>query len=116
MASWAVRQGDVWVEKVDPQKAAEVLAVIKAQKVEPTKSTVEGRTVLAYGEVTGHHHSLETETAHRFEIGGMVWLVVDQPTVLEHQEHGPIQLEPGLYEIGIQRQYEPAVYERPVYD
>lgn len=69
---------------------------------------------LAYGEVTGHSHAIaaaDRGTAEVFEIGAGLYLhVSDQGISLEgvtiqHEEHGPITLPPGDYEVTIQREY-----------
>lgn len=72
---------------------------------------------VAYGEVTGHSHRLaDIETAEVLEIGGGVFVrVADDGVSIEgdpgatfvHEEHGPISLAPGNYEIRIQREYSP---------
>jgi hypothetical protein len=72
-----------------------------------------GRVILAYGEVTGHHHSLsaETSTLYRVEDRGMM-LEVREPSILEHQEHGPINVAPGVYWVVRQREYTPGAVRR----
>lgn len=70
---------------------------------------------LAYGEATGHHHKLfrfgEESGAAAFDLriskNGDRYLKVLEPTILKHQEHRPIEIEPGNYNIGIQREYDP---------
>jgi hypothetical protein len=71
---------------------------------------------VAYGEVTGHHHSLLTEDLTRaevFEIGGGLFVHVSDDGVriegatFTHQEHLPVTLPPGDYEVRIQREYAP---------
>jgi hypothetical protein len=65
--------------------------------------------VLAYGEKTGHKHQflggkvsfLEDSTSKRR------FLDVTETTVLVHDEHGLIELEPNFYEVVIQREYVP---------
>lgn len=71
-----------------------------------------GRHVLAYGEVTGHHHSIaavgvtlmEPETQ---DIPGIVerFLTTVSDCPVEHQEHGTTTMEPGKWLIRTQRQY-----------
>jgi hypothetical protein len=62
-----------------------------------------GRVILAWGEVTGHHHevvALATETAPTveeaqfFELDGRRELIVLAPCVLRHQEHDAMRLYP----------------------
>ena len=64
---------------------------------------------LAYGEATGHAHKLfgenfdlrecpKTKTRH---------LRVVSPVLLKHQEHDQVEIPPGEYTIGIQKEYDP---------
>jgi hypothetical protein len=68
-----------------------------------------GRLVLAYGEVTGHHHSLalSDRVAMFREDGsgsGLFLSVSDgDPAALEHQEHKTLLINPGTYRIIRQR-------------
>lgn len=64
-----------------------------------------GRIILAYGEVTGHHHSVPASaviSAIRTE--GVTYLTLDQLTSVEHQEHAPIALDPGVWKVVRQRE------------
>jgi hypothetical protein len=67
--------------------------------------------VLAYGEVTGHAHRVETpDHAELWRVGGdinMLYLRVLAPTRIVHEEHRPIPLEPGVYRVWQQREYVP---------
>lgn len=62
-----------------------------------------GRIILAWGEVTNHHHEVLTEAgavpgiglAQFFEVDGQRELVLLGPCVLTHQEHGRIALDPA---------------------
>jgi len=86
------RHGDVQLTKVGsiPQDAV----------------LLKGRKELAYGEVTGH--------AHRIDVGdlfqtkdGEIYLKLDKIGNLSHEEHGVRTVEPGIYRVGIKRQYDP---------
>ena len=64
--------------------------------------------VLAHGEHSGHTHVLSgTALAFRADYSSPAPGVVSLPHggVLSHDEHGPIQLPPGCYEVVRQRQY-----------
>ena len=92
------RQGDVLLQRVPgvPDEAGRAVAPA-------------GRTVLALGELTGHAHVLnsadgelvEGHTAQRrfvtLAVGGM----------LTHEEHAPIAVPAGTYEVVRQREYRP---------
>jgi len=72
---------------------------------------------VAYGESTGHSHRLaDLETAEVLEIGEGIFVRVsgegvsiagDPGATFVHEEHGPVSLSPGNYEIRIQREYSP---------
>jgi hypothetical protein len=83
-----------------------------------------GRLVLAKGEATGHAHAIRAQNArlfrperfaaqrawytHRQTAETRVLLVVDrEPALLEHEEHDPITVAPGVYEVRRQREYRP---------
>ena len=98
------RQGDVLVRQVRHRT--------------PTGKDVRegGRIILAHGEVTGHAHEVleercldfDTPAAQFFEEpDGQRFLFVHRACVLTHQEHGPVSLAPGCYEVVRQREYAP---------
>lgn len=95
------RQGDVGITQV--------------AAIPPNAIAVEntGRIVLAYGEVTGHAHAIAEPEAREFthaEAGGIVrrfLQVFDRGATVRHEEHAPIPLPPGFYEITQQREYTP---------
>lgn len=71
-----------------------------------------GRLVLAEGEATGHAHVVEDERASLHAWGWWAddrYLKVDgeEPVVLVHEEHDPLSLLPGVYEVRRQREYAP---------
>ena len=94
------RQGDVLIRQVAKLPGG-------AKKVK-----VGGRIVLAYGEVTGHAHAIAPGEAAEFSFaaaGGIVrrFLKVVQEATVHHEEHAPIPLPAGVYEIVQQREYTP---------
>lgn len=99
------RQGDVFLERVDALPKSGL-----------TEVQAQGRVVLAYGEATGHAHAIYPEQgvlpAKLWDAGAERFLQVMQNTTLEHEEHGAIPLEAGVYRvskfgIGTQREYSP---------
>jgi hypothetical protein len=71
--------------------------------------------ILAYGERTGHTHRLDGR--------GQVWrqdtrlyLKLEQPSRVVHDEHGPVTLPPGVYEVVGQREYVSSEEDRRVFD
>jgi hypothetical protein len=87
------RQGDVFI--IPTQRVPD-----QAQPARP---------VLAEGEVTGHAHRLcDPSRAQMFRLGEIGYLEVnaDDATIV-HEEHGPVTVPRGAYEIRIQREYHP---------
>lgn len=95
-----MRQGDVLIIPV--AKMPENLEPIARDK---------GRVVLAYGEITGHAHTVKDKRAALFrdpKLAAVFMHVSGDATVaLEHEEHGTIEIAPGDYEIRRQREYTP---------
>jgi len=93
------RQGDVLVIPVKsiPKEAA---TQVPSEK---------GRVVLAHGEATGHHHSLLDRHVVMFRDDGMAraFIKVEKDTPLEHQEHDPINIPKGTYEVRRQVEADP---------
>ena len=101
-----VRQGDVLVVEAKRQEGLRPL---------PREG---GRVVLAHGEVTGHSHAIASKAAV-FAINEQTqrrFLEVTRPVTLSHEEHSPIQLKAGSYEVVIQREYSPSEMSRSVVD
>jgi hypothetical protein len=91
------RQGDVFVEEVSSIPT-------NAKKLE----AVNGRYILADGEVTGHHHAVEAIPGiSAYELEGKIYLHVDEaPAELTHEEHGHFNLPAGkTFESYIQKEY-----------
>ena len=75
----------------------------------------QGRIVLAYGEVTGHAHAILDASASLYETADAAerWLRVGKGgAVLVHEEHAPINLPAGDYEVRLQREYHPSEIRR----
>lgn len=64
------------------------------------------RLEVAQGEATGHHHVLVSPEIHYSKFGEMVnGLSLPIGGRVEHEEHAPIELPPGQYEVIRQREY-----------
>lgn len=66
---------------------------------------------LAYGEVTGHHHSFTVAdkpnlTVYEDEQGNK-WIDVREPSALTHQEHKTLTIKKGFYQVKIEREFNP---------
>lgn len=92
-------QGDVSVHKVStlPQDATRL-------------ESENGKTILALGEATGHHHRFETDNVEMFTandngIAKRFIVISKKPATLFHEEHSPITFSPGTYEVKIARQW-----------
>ncbi len=96
------RQGDVLLVRTQHQELPGATRVPRDQ----------GRIILALGEATGHAHAIAAADAELLEVtDGERYLQVDGPAALTHEEHGAIDLEPGLYRVIRQREYGPGVPE-----
>lgn len=99
------RQGDLCLHPVADLPAG-------AKKVSKDSATYRtafprGDTTLtlAYGEATGHHHSLmleDTKDVELYEKDGTLYLRVLEAVPLKHQEHAEIQVKPRTYRIHLQ--------------
>jgi hypothetical protein len=106
-----IRQGDLLLVPVVgvPQPGTRVLV----------EEATADRHVLADGEATGHAHVAEgrslrlTKVALRrgpYGTERRTFLVVegDEDAKLVHEEHSPLALSPGTYEVRRQHEYEPS--------
>lgn len=100
------RQGDVLIV---PAKS------IAGKEVQP----INGRLILGEGEATGHAHVIDTAKLPRGATARMLreaerefLSVVGAPAVIEHEEHAPVTITPGDYEIVHQREYTPEEIRR----
>lgn len=84
------------------------------------KKALDGnRAILAYGEVTGHAHAIETpDKVEHFESTDIAetkqFLRVKEECSVTHEEHAPIKLIPGEYEVRIQNQYQMGEIKRVI--
>ena len=103
------RQGDLFIERIAGIPST-------AQKQRKSK-----HIILAHGEVTGHHHALETtepaewwdereiSTANErpTKLTGELFVSLPAGGVVTHPEHSAVKLPPGNYRIIRQREYTP---------
>lgn len=93
------RQGDVFLRRVEALPPGE-------------KSVPRGRSrvVLAEGELSGHAHVLPARHVRVFRDDASARsfvLVRQRGSQLQHEEHAPIAVPEGIYEVVRQREYEP---------
>ncbi|MBS2000878.1 MAG: hypothetical protein U0103_14705 [Candidatus Obscuribacterales bacterium] len=98
------RQGDVLLMQVSELP-------VEAKEEEPSD-----KIVLAYGEVTGHSHSVRKEDAKLFRNNEDSYLVVETKANLVHEEHDSIPLPAGVYKVIRQREYNPRTVTNYVSD
>ena len=91
------RQGDLLITKVSSI---------------PKDAVKQKNRVLAEGEITGHMHELDSGEV--YEKNGTLYFKVaeNQTSTLNHQEHGALTFEPGIYKVIRQREYEPNNWKR----
>lgn len=99
-----IRQGDVTLVRVGkiPSGGSKIAAE-------------DGKTILAHGEVTGHHHALPAETSTLYDLGmgeEKRFLELVEDGQLTHQEHDPLHVPAGYYEVRRQLQYRRGAIER----
>lgn len=63
------------------------------------------RLILAHGE-SGHSHVIEDDEAELIQIGERMILSLTKAATVTHEEHGPIRLSPGIWEIGRVLEYD----------
>ena len=99
-----LRQGDV------------LLSAVEAIPPTARPARVSGdRVVLARGETSGHAHAVPATRAELFQdqASGRAFLAVGEPgALLQHEEHAPIRLPSGYYEVIRQREYTPTAIHR----
>lgn len=79
----------------------------KLSQMPDGKSVLIGRKtlVLAHGE-SGHSHVIEDDEAELIQIGERMLLKLQKTAILKHEEHKPITLSPGIWEIGRVTEYD----------
>lgn len=71
--------------------------------------------ILAYGEATGHHHLLTPAPGTKIAMmkcfdgktyDRMIFKVSGGPATLTHPEHQTLSIDPGTYEISIEKEFD----------
>lgn len=88
-----VQQGDVLLRKLDTMPDGKSTIIAKK------------RLVLAHGE-SGHSHVLEDDDAILIQQGERILLQLTKDATVVHEEHKPVTLSPGIWEIGRVREYD----------
>jgi hypothetical protein len=100
-----------------PARQGDVLLVPTTDTpTKPAPLDADGSATLAHGEVTGHRHRFEDGAAVTLSQGnfgregGLILEVTSGDPVLRHEEHAPIPVPPGRYEVRIKCEYDPTVH------
>lgn len=102
------RQGDVLLIKVDALPLDQMWNRQKqtVQEIAYHRSPVKGN-ILAEGEVTGHHHVAEGNVSvFTIDWGRQMFAIAKEAAVITHPEHASIAIEPGIYQVVRQREYD----------
>ena len=97
------RQGDVLLVPVNKLPEG-------AKRIKPK------RAVIAEGEVTGHVHELIGEVDLYKDSAETIFAKIMSATELKHAEHSTQTIEPGIYRVVRQREYQPKELPRRVAD
>ena len=101
----SIQQGDVILKRLTSIPSGEK-TIISRKKL-----------VLAEGETTGHFHGIEEDESELIRVGEQIILNLTKNSTLTHQEHNPIPIEAGIWEVGIVQEYDYfAKMVRPVVD
>ena len=92
-------QGDVFFSKVRaiPQSVTRV-------------SRSERGYIIAKGEATGHAHVIDDDI-ELYEKDGVLFVKTENTVEVRHEEHRPVTLDPGIWKVGIVREYDPFLEE-----
>lgn len=66
--------------------------------------------VLAAGEHTGHAHVIEDDL-DVYQKDGILYLRAEKTIRVTHEEHQPIIIEPGIWQVGRVQEYDPFMEE-----
>lgn len=91
-------------------RQGDVLLIATTETARGQDAREKGRIILAHGEMTGHAHEIEATPEVTFEevnAAKILRVMGSQPVMLKHQEHSPIEIEPGTYIARRQSEYAP---------
>jgi hypothetical protein len=95
------RQGDIIFRKISKEEFEK-----KSRELTPNK--ISQKFVIARGETTGHSHRLVDfdEAIILQDRNGRYYLNLPQKARVIHEEHAPIELDDGYYEIWREQEYD----------
>jgi len=94
------------IAKNTAQQGDVVLKKLNALPAGKSKIISKNKIVLAEGETTGHFHGLMEKDSELLEIDGVRILNLKKKSTLKHQEHKPITLDAGIWQVGIVNEYD----------
>lgn len=80
--------------------------LIVSAAIPTTAKRKEGRAIVAYGEATGHYHEVIGNGVEVYDENGTLYVSAPSGGTIQHEEHKPIMLPPGDYQIGIVKEYD----------
>jgi len=92
-AKRTAQQGDLILRKINAVPDGEI------------KETTRKRLILAHGE-SGHSHVIEDDEAELVRIGEKMLLKLTRAATIVHEEHKPVRLSPGIWEVGRVQEYD----------
>lgn len=95
IAKKTAQQGDVLLRKLEQMPAGQRVPIALSRS----------RLVLAHGE-SGHSHVIEDDEAELIQIGERILLRLEKAATVVHEEHRPIRLSPGIWEVGRVKEYD----------
>lgn len=98
------RQGDFVFVRVNEAPPQDAIA----------EKRTNGKTIVGYGEATGHHHAIASRGAKIVAVGDMRWIVASEPVEITHQEHHVITLPAGVWTVVQERTYHAGNIQRVV--
>lgn len=105
------------IAKINGQQGDVLLKRISAFPPGEKKVISHKKLILAHGETTGHYHGIVEENSYLYQCGDTMVLDLKEDSVLTHQEHGHINVEAGLWEVGRVQEFDYfAQMKRPVMD
>lgn len=93
IANTTAQQGDVILRKLDLLPSLDGATVTRK------------RLILAHGE-SGHSHVIEDDEAELIQIGERMLLKLTKAATIVHEEHKPVTLSPGIWEVGRVKEFD----------
>jgi len=102
------RQGDVLLIPVENPISTRFLKYVRRKKGQGI--------ILATGEATGHHHRVRETSAREYRGPGQTrYLKVGaKGATMTHEEHDPVAIPEGVFQVVQQREYEPVIRDNSV--